>query len=190
MNLSDQTHAAHAELASHRDYLLRFAKRKLQNDDLAQDLVQDTLMAAMQSMSYKGQSTLRVWLVGILKHKMIDHHREARRYLSLDTPRGNEEDGEDWTSQLEAETHTGGTDPVQTSALHELLARADQVIRELPPGIAEVFMRKEIDGESTESLCKSLGITADNVWVRVHRARKALQQKLKGKESGFVPALA
>ena len=68
--------------------------------------------------------------------------------------------------------------PQRSSALHQLLERVDGVLQTLPQGVAEVFIAKEINGETTEQLSARLGISADNVWVRVHRARKALLQRL------------
>ena len=191
MNYAEQSHIAATEAAavallaaSHRDYLFRFAMKKVQDRDLADDLVQETLLAAMQAgAAFKGQSTYRVWLAGILKHKLLDTYRERRRYVSL----GNDADeGTDTSEALDHANHAMNNAlednlcacPQRSSALHQLLERVDGVLQTLPQGVAEVFIAKEINGETTEQLSARLGISADNVWVRVHRARKALLQRL------------
>ena len=78
------SYAAAIEAASHRDYLFRFALRKLQDRDLAEDLVQETLLAALQAKdTYAGRSSYRVWLIGMLKHKICDAWSLNVRTISI-----------------------------------------------------------------------------------------------------------
>jgi RNA polymerase sigma-70 factor, ECF subfamily len=174
---------AQALLNQHRDYLFRFAMKKVRDPDVADDLVQDTLMAALQAKAtadFKGQSTYRVWLVGILKHKILDSYRERSRYVSLSQDDDGDEPNhaDNRAASLDEVDSRLASDPQRATAMNQLLARVDVAMRELPQGVAEVFIAKEIHGETTESLSQRLGISADNVWVRVHRARKALLQRL------------
>jgi RNA polymerase sigma-70 factor, ECF subfamily len=68
------------ELERHRSYLLRFALLQLRDHGAAEDAVQETLLAALQgSAGFGGRSAVRTWLVGILKHKIVDHLRRASR---------------------------------------------------------------------------------------------------------------
>jgi RNA polymerase sigma-70 factor, ECF subfamily len=183
------------EAASHRTYLYRFAMKKVGDADLADDLVQETLLAALQSASkssnFEGRSTYRVWLTGILKHKIMDAWRERGRTVNL---AGSEDDGSE-ADALEAalQDHadhatTQRFDPHAEFAWRQFAYRVQAATDELPPGTAEVFVAREIEGESTESLCQRLGLTEQNVWVRVHRARKALKHALTAQ--GFAPAMA
>jgi RNA polymerase sigma-70 factor (ECF subfamily) len=193
MNHADQIHAAAAEAATHRDYLYRFAIKKVQDPDLADDLVQDTLLAAIQSSgaasAFGGRSTFRVWLTGILKHKIIDAYRDRSRTVSMTL---ESDDGEgDYEATQQAGDDTADSlhcQPQNVAETRQLLFHVDAALREMPSGIAEVFTAREIDGESTAELGQRLGISEANVWVRVHRARKALQQHLRasGVLDGFV----
>ena len=72
-----------SQLAEHQGYLLRFARLQLRNDAWAEDAVSDTLLAALEKpQSFAGQSQLKTWLVGILKHKLIDQLRRHTREIA------------------------------------------------------------------------------------------------------------
>src|SRR5688572_33272759 len=78
------------QLAEHRAYLLRFARLQLRNDAWAEDAVSETLLAALaKPQSFANRSQLKTWLVGILKHKVIDVLRQRRREVSLDVEPGD-----------------------------------------------------------------------------------------------------
>jgi RNA polymerase sigma-70 factor, ECF subfamily len=179
----------------HRDYLFRFAMRRVGNQELADDLVQETMLAALQSKNpataatmggtagdkagFGGRSTYRVWLAGILKHKMMDALREKRKFVPLTITDDDGEDSEFSPALMELQANSpNANDPQQACELSELLAQIQQAISSLPAGVAEVFMAREIEGESTESIAARSGLSEANIWVRVHRARKALQAHL------------
>ena len=186
-NLStSEVNALATEAAAHRGYLYKFAMKKVGDADLADDLVQDTLLAAIQSVDSKsafgGRSLLRGWLTGILKHKIMDAYRDRYRFVSL-TLEGD--DGEQMEStenhpMLRERDATGqaACDPQRAAELSQLLDHVNDAVAALPAGVAEVFMAREIEGESTGSISARLGVTEQNIWVRVHRARKALQSRL------------
>jgi RNA polymerase sigma-70 factor, ECF subfamily len=185
------TTAVAQEAAQHRSYLYRFALKKVRDPDLADDLVQDTLLAALQAAhkgnSFAGRSSYRVWLTGILKHKILDAWRSHGRTINL------QDEEEEGPSALEHALHTQAStadlqrqDPQAHCAWQQLARSAQAAADTLPQAVAEVFVAREIEGESTQSLCQRLHISEQNVWVRVHRARKVLQQALKAQ--GFVAA--
>ena len=171
----------------HREYLFRFAMRRVGNAELADDLVQETMLAALQSKAalgnqtaeFGGRSTYRVWLAGILKHKMMDALREKHKFVPLTVA---DDDGEEreFSPALTAlqANNANPNDPQQSCELAQLLAQIQEAMATLPAGVAEVFMAREIEGESTESIAARSGLSAENIWVRVHRARKALQAHL------------
>ncbi len=173
----------------HREYLFRFAMRRVGNPELADDLVQETMLAALQSKTslgnqtaeFAGRSTYRVWLAGILKHKMMDALREKHKFVPLTLTR-TEDDGEESEFSPALMTLQANSanlnDPQQSCELAQLLAQIQAAMATLPAGVAEVFMAREIEGESTESIAARSGLSAENIWVRVHRARKTLQAKL------------
>ena len=73
------------ELATHRPQLLKYAMLQLRNTAQAEDAVQETLVAAIRgAATFSGGSSVRTWLVGILKHKIIDSIRKSSREQSLD----------------------------------------------------------------------------------------------------------
>jgi RNA polymerase sigma-70 factor, ECF subfamily len=71
-------------LNEHGDYLYRYALARLRDPHMAEDVVQETLLAAMQSSGFTGKSSVRTWLTGILKHKIIDLFRRQQRETPLD----------------------------------------------------------------------------------------------------------
>src|SRR5688572_26765360 len=73
----------HDWLLLHGDFLYRFALVRLKNPELAEDAVQETLLAAIQGAKFSGKSNERTWLTGILKHKIIDTFRRHQRELPL-----------------------------------------------------------------------------------------------------------
>ncbi len=181
-----ELNAVATEAATHRDYLYKFAMKKVGDADLADDLVQDTLLAAIQSVDSKsafgGRSLFRGWLTGILKHKIMDAYRDRYRFVSL-TLEGDDgepmEATEDHPMLRERDaTGQAACDPQRAAELSQLLDHVKDAVAALPAGVAEVFMAREIEGESTASITERLGVTEQNIWVRVHRARKALQSRL------------
>jgi RNA polymerase sigma-70 factor (ECF subfamily) len=82
------------QLVAQRDYLMRFARLQLRNEAWAEDAVSDTLLAALaKPQAFQGRSQLKTWLVGILKHKIIDSLRLRKREVVLDG--GTDDDGFD-----------------------------------------------------------------------------------------------
>src|SRR5215831_3465447 len=67
-------------LDAHGDYLFKYASFRLRDDTAAEDAVQETFLAALKAYEkFEGRGSERTWLVGILKHKIIDHFRKALR---------------------------------------------------------------------------------------------------------------
>jgi RNA polymerase sigma-70 factor, ECF subfamily len=171
----------------HRDYLYRFAMRRVGNPELADDLVQETMLAALQSKSaaandaaaFGGRSTYRVWLAGILKHKMMDALRDKHKFVPLTTTDDDGEESEFSPALMALQADSPNAhNPQQACELAQLLGQVQDAMATLPAGVADVFMAREIEGETTESITARSGLTPANIWVRVHRARKALQAHL------------
>ncbi|MFM9968543.1 MAG: sigma-70 family RNA polymerase sigma factor [Burkholderiales bacterium] len=168
------------EIQKHRPYLLKFAMLQLREPSAAEDAVQETLLAAIQGAhSFAGQSALRTWLVGILKHKIIDHHRRQSREapLSSDTDDFSIEDLDDL---FQANGHYA--EPPETwvspdSALSEkkFFEALERCMLGLPVKCARAFMMREVMGMETGEICKELKITSTNCWVLLYRARMSLR---------------
>lgn len=179
------------ELDKHRPHLVKFAMVQLRNTTYAEDVVQETLVAAVQGAErFAGQSSVRTWLIGILKHKIMDHFRRQSREAPL--PDLEEETSlEDLDARFRPDGHfvenplqVSGADwgdPEATLAQGRFFEVLEECMGRLPRNTARVFNMREIMGMETEEICKELGITATNSWVLLYRARMALRECLQTK---------
>lgn len=168
---------------SHRTYLLRVAVLQLRDNDVAEDVVQDTLLAALQGASgFSGRSSLKTWLTGILKHKIVDVIRRKSRepaFASFD-----EECQLDDIDALFNESGHWDTapadwgDPENALSRQQFLEVMQMCLEKLPANTARVFMMREVMDLASEEICKELSITSTNLWVILYRARMALRQCL------------
>ena len=178
--------ATREQLAAYRDYLYRFALLHLRDEPRAQDVVQETLLAAMESRSnFSGRAQLRTWLTGILKHKIIDVFRRQSREAPLETASEAEsdEDFADLYFNPNDRDHwrtfpTTWGNPEKSLEQKRFWEVFDACSKVMPPQIARVFVMRELMGLETEEICKELGITANNCWVMLYRARMNLRQCL------------
>lgn len=161
--------------------LLRFARTQLRNDAWAEDAVSETVLAALSKpQSFEGGSQLKTWLVGILKHKVVDQlRRHAREAVSL-----TGEDGEDLDDMLfnatghwnEAPKDWG--DPEHSLRERQFFDVLEACVQHLPGVQGRVFMMREWLELETDEICKELAITPTNLWVLLHRARLRLRECL------------
>ncbi|MFN3751317.1 MAG: sigma-70 family RNA polymerase sigma factor [Thiobacillus sp.] len=168
-------------LAEHGDYLFRVARRQLHSDEQAEDVVQETLLAALSAQDrYAGNASVRTWLTGILKHKIVDLIRRNVREVGLPL----DEDGEEAVDLLFrqdghwAEPLRPWGNPHAELELSRLRRVLDECADRLKPVMAQVFSLRETGGMETEEICKELGITPTNCWVLLHRARLFMRQCL------------
>lgn len=154
------------DLLVHREYLIRFAKRKLQDPALAEDLVHDVFEAVVTGRaSFAGRSALRSWLTAVLKNKIVDVIRHRVRYDSLD---GTGDEGES------VEVRCDGAGPAALAEQRQLLQHTLQRIEVLPQALRDVMQFRVLQDESSEEVCERLNITESSLFVRLHRARKQL----------------
>ncbi len=165
-------------LGQHGDALYRYALKHARDPDLAADLVQETLLAALQRHdSFKGRSSERTWLIAILRNKFIDHLRRTARETTFDSSPGND-------SELDAMFDANGhwrRPPSNWSHPDEMLEDKEfqQVFSDclaaLPKRAANAFYLAEIEEMDGAGICKVLNVTSSNVWVMLHRARLRLR---------------
>jgi RNA polymerase sigma-70 factor (ECF subfamily) len=155
-----------AEVVSHRSYLVRFARRRLRDPMQAEDVVHDVFEAVLSGRArFAGRAALRSWLTAVLKHKIVDL---VRRSAGLDT--------------LDDETLDGGAlaiecpqpRPDQVAEQRQLLMLALQRIEALPAGLRDAMRLRVLEEQPAGAVCVALGISVDNLFVRMHRARKQL----------------
>ncbi|MEW6542242.1 MAG: sigma-70 family RNA polymerase sigma factor [Nitrospirota bacterium] len=181
----------------HGDYLFRFALLRIRDRGVAEEIVQETFLAALQARErFAGQSSERSWLVGIMKHKILDHFRKGGREqpgVEGDVA-GNELERDDAFDERghwkldRAAPRDWPDDPgglLERKQFWEVLTRC---LGKLPPRMAQVFSLREIDEVTSDEICASLNITPSNLWVLLHRARKHLRQCLETHLFGRSPA--
>jgi RNA polymerase sigma-70 factor (ECF subfamily) len=174
----------------HGDALFRYALSRLRDQSAAEDVVQETFLAALNSeKAFSGKSSIRTWLIGILKHKIVDHIRRESRMNPVEEVLP--EDG------LDAELFdTGGR---WRNGLRDWEVRPDQLlqrkefayvlngcIEKLPAKPGSAFCLREMENQSTDEICKVLAVTPTHLWVLLHRARIRLQACLD--QNWFNPA--
>jgi RNA polymerase sigma-70 factor (ECF subfamily) len=171
-----------AALQALRPQLLKYARLQLRNPAWAEDAVSDTLLAALEKpQAFAGRSQLKTWLVGILKHKLIDQIRRHGRELSATA---SEEDGVDLDELL---FHPDGHwremprdwgDPEAALRQADFMRVLEACVEQLPGQQGRLFMMREWLELDTEEICKVLAITPTNLWVMLHRARLRLRECL------------
>jgi RNA polymerase sigma-70 factor, ECF subfamily len=158
-----------ADLVAHRPHLVRFARRRLQDPLLAEDLVHDVFEAVLSGRArFEGRSAPRSWLTGILKHKIVDLIRHRAGTVSLDGGGDDDGDGEGWAMPCPRPRPDECAE--QRQRLAQVLARIDA----LPAGLRSVMRLRVLQDEPTEAVCEALAISEDNLFVRLHRARRQL----------------
>jgi len=165
---------------NHSDCLFRYALGQVRNASVAEDLVQETFLAALRGRDrFSGRSSERTWLVGILRHKIIDHLRASRRVTPLATVSDSRDsESEDsfllWMHEAAADCMT----PQRRLELSEFRAALEEALGALPPRMAQVFQMYEMEERSGQEVCEQMAISPSNLWVMLHRARHELRNEL------------
>ena len=173
-----------AELDTHRRYLLRIAHLQLRDADLAEDVVQETLVAALSAQAgFTGKSSVKTWLTGILKHKIVDAIRQKQRRPIIQASFDDETDLDDFDPLFKdnggwAAPPADWGDPENALSRNQFFAVMEMCLERLPPNTARVFVMREVMELESDEICKELTITANNLWVILYRARMALRQCL------------
>jgi len=164
---------------SYSDYLYNYTITRVNNSDLAKDLVQETFFAGLKSMkNFQGRASERTWLISILKRKIIDYYRKinskkGRAEVRMNFYKGGDNEGE-WIEERVPNSWSGDADKdIENDELKETL---NKCINQLPERYSMVFRMKTIQGFETEEICKELDITSSNLWVIIHRARTQLRK--------------
>ena len=166
----------------HGDILFQYALKRVHHKQTAEDLVQDTLISALNSLdSFKGNSAERTWLIGILNHKITDHLRKAFREVT----------GTDDSTVLEIFENqqfdqTGHWDrnitywnnPEESVQSKEFWQVTNECIKNLPENMATLFILREIDGMETDQLAEALELSKSNIWTSLSRTRMKMRDCL------------
>ena len=189
-NFSDPTSETATEgqdqcdwLTAHGDYLFNLAVGQLRDPLLAEDVVQETFLAALKARGgFSGRSSDRTWLVGILRHKIYDHLRRVCRERPVRSAGGERErqEQESWDDSLlwAHEVAAECMEPSRRMELAEFREALETALGKLPPRIAQVFQMYEVEERPNREVCDKLKISESNLWVMLHRARKQLREEL------------
>lgn len=164
------------------DYLYRYALMRVRKQDVAEELVQETFLAALRSRTnFSGKSTVRTWLVGILKHKVVDQFRRSVRERPVSEITGEDQSDQDIfdaNGMWKRKPGDWNLKPEEMYENKEFWAVLNQCISKLPERMAEVFTLREFEELSTAELCNILEVTATNLGVILHRSRNRLRKCL------------
>jgi RNA polymerase sigma-70 factor, ECF subfamily len=190
MNQANQTtvteHDAQFLVDMRRD-MLRFASLQLRDEQLAEDAVQETMLAVLNGkQGFAGRSALKTWVFSILRNKIVDAIRQRSRTINFSALAPEEEDLDQtfetlfkenahWTP--EARPATWG-DPEGALHQEQFWAVFEACLKHLPQNTARVFMMREFLEFDTEEVCTELQISSSNCHVILHRARNGLRRCL------------
>ena len=164
------------------DYLYHFALSRLRNTADSENVVQETFLAAIKSLkSFSGKSMERTWLIGILKHKIIDHFRKNYKEKQVTDLQTNEEAINqffDRAEHLKKQPSQWIPDPNELLEKKEFWEVFYKCSEKLPQTTSDAFLLQEVEKMNSKEICQVLGITLSNLWVLLHRARLHLRQCL------------
>jgi len=170
----------HTWVKAHADYLYAFAIKRIADEELARDLVQDTFLAALQKVDvFEGKSSERTWLTAILKNKIIDVYRKKSSVIVssdiTDAERQQQdffhEDGH-WNPKYKPLEMGVEEQYLENKEFNQVLKKC---MEKLPALWLSVFTMKHIDDEASEKICAELKVSASNFWVIIHRTKLNLR---------------
>ena len=192
--MNPSSSASPQAVASHRPYLYKYALSRVWHKAAAEDIVQETLLAALEGWpAFRGDCALRTWLTGILKHKIVDWHRREAGNAMRSSHTGSADavaDIDDGTDVLfDAEGRwikppSEWPDPGQCFENHKFWETFAGCLARLPRTMARAFFLREVQGLNTAEICAELGISESNCWVLLHRARMSLRRELEDRWFG------
>lgn len=169
----------------HGGVLWQFLLARTRARDVAEELLQETILAAMQSADqFAGASSERTWLLGIATHKLADHYRRERRRKRAAEPDDGAAAGKQSREIDELFGPEGrwrsfparwGERPDDVAERAELVEALRHCIEELPNGLADAVWMRDLLGMSSAEVCKALGLKPTNLWTKMYRARFSLR---------------
>lgn len=164
------------QIGRHRSDLQRFASRRLNDAALAEDLVQETLLAALQSAdAWAERATLRTWLTAILQRRMADAWRQRQRSPIVAVAAGASDEDDDGPPQAEP---VDWVDPSRRLEGRDIVAAVVQGLAALPPTAARLFALREIDGACHDEAARAVGLSPRHAAQLMHRTRSRLRDAL------------
>ena len=166
----------------HGDGLYRYALLRVQDPELAADLVQETFLDALRNReSFRGEASERTWLVGILNRRISDHFRQVYRSRPALEDREGSKVSEGVFNELgqwRVRPAAWNGDPERDMERVEFWETLRGCLARLPPTLADTFVQREVEGFSGTEVCENCQISPANLWARLYRARLLLRECL------------
>ncbi len=166
------------------DDLFSYARWKVADEESAQDLVQETFLSALKSLStFRGESQEKTWLFSILKHKISDHYRKLYARAPHESLEKGEEKIQNWFSEdghwkAERKPHVWKSDEKDVLESKEFYTILSSCRDKLNKQQQVIFALKYLEDRDADEICKELSISTSNYWVIIHRARLQLRECL------------
>lgn len=160
------------------DSLYRFVLTRVRDASAAEEIVQETFVSAL-SGNFGGRSSLKTWLFGIARHKVLDHfRRRSREYAAGDMKSAGEhdQDGPDVRGSWHTEPSVMAKDPTDALDAGRVWSVLRSALAKMSPTLADAFVLREIEGMDSDKIAETLGCTTSTLWVRLHRARSQLKK--------------
>jgi RNA polymerase sigma-70 factor (ECF subfamily) len=181
-NLSAQNWAG-----DYGDSLYRYAISAVGDSVLAEELVQETYLAGIEAIDkFKGNSAVKSWLIGILKHKIADHFRRKSRLVPMEESElertiAEQDKSFDQKGSWLKPPGAWPASPEDELERKQIAKILEDCIEALPERLRQLYRLRDIDGVATKEICKQMDISQTNLWVMMHRARCALRSCLEKK---------
>jgi RNA polymerase sigma-70 factor (ECF subfamily) len=173
------------QLSALRPQLIRFTRQRIRNEAIAEDVVQESLLAVLEAPErFAGKSSLATYVIGILKFKIIDDFRRTRQVQT-----NYDYQGFDATCQLQVSAHLEDDryginrsslceeyDPVAALEQKNFFAQLENALAQLPVKNARTFTLADCLEADSAEICEELGMSKNHMLVALHRARHALRK--------------
>ncbi|MEM9067364.1 MAG: sigma-70 family RNA polymerase sigma factor [Myxococcota bacterium] len=149
--------------------LIRYARQRVGKDELARDLVQETWLAAYKGIgSFAGRSSLKTWLVSILRRKIVDHHRRKRPTTMFE---------EHHTPPMAAPRER-----LDDQAAIELV---EKTLPSLPRRERQAVTLVDVHGVDRDDAADQMGVSRGALRVMLHRGRSRIKKQLEASDFGI-----
>lgn len=167
-------------LACYGPSLLAYATRMLGNKAIAEEILQDSLVNIYKTIDrFDGRCSIKSWMYRAVRNRSIDEIRRQKRYVEI----GDDPEKDYFNSLGEWQENTRGWDGYAAQKLDHknLLSYVHKEMNKLPHAQREILLLKEVEGLETKEICAALEISAENMRIRLHRARAALRASVNDK---------
>lgn len=163
----------------HADYLFRYALPRLRDHHATEEVLQETFLAALNAVKgFRGDSSPRTWLVGLLRRKIADHYRKRYREGEGESIDATDPTIDAWFDEKGswiAWPKRCELDPAVLQERADFWTVLQSCLQALPDRLADAFTLRVVDNRKPDEVCKVLSITPTNLWVALHRARARLR---------------